>query len=106
MEEKSIIRDFLAGGWLIPLIGAAGMLARMLTDKTRRTCKQFLKNILSAAILSAIAWFILRDAPFGDFVKAICYGVVGVVAPEIISGIILLGKRFEKNPENFIKKTK
>jgi len=54
--------------------------------------------------LSGILWFVLKDAPISDFIKAISYGVVGVVAPEIINGIIALAKKFEKNPDKFLKK--
>ena len=86
MDFKTIIREFLDGGWVIPVIGAAGM------------------NVLAAAILSGILWFVLHDAPISDFIKAISYGVVGVVAPEIINGIIALAKKFERNPDKFLKK--
>lgn len=104
MENKNIVDDFLMGGWIISAIGAAGMIARMFVQKTPYTIREFLKNVISAAILSSIAWYILHDAPVNDFIKAISYGVTGVVAPEIINGIIALGKKFEKNPQKFIKK--
>jgi hypothetical protein len=104
MEEKNVIKDFLLGGWIIPVIGAAGMIARMLSDNTPRTLKQFGRNVLAAAILSGISWFVLHNAPCSDFIKAICYGIVGVISPEIINGIIIIGKKFEKNPQKFIKK--
>jgi hypothetical protein len=37
--------------------------------------------------------------------KAITYGIIGVVSPEIINGIIKLAKHFERTPEKFIKKS-
>ena len=104
MDFKSVIREFLDGGWVIPVIGAAGMIVRMLTYKGRVSLKDFLRNVLAAAILSGILWFVLHDAPISDFIKAISYGVVGVVAPEIINGVIVLAKKFEKNPDKFLKK--
>jgi hypothetical protein len=51
-----------------------------------------------------ILWFILHDAPISDLVKAVSYGVVGVISPEIINGLITLAKKYAKNPENIIKK--
>ena len=104
MEEKNILKDFLVGGWLIPAIGAAGMMARMLTQKHPFTIKEFIKNVLSAAILSGIAWFILHDASINDCIKAMSYGVIGVISPEVITGIVVIGKKFSKNPESFIKR--
>jgi hypothetical protein len=32
------------------------------------------------------------------------YGIIGVVSPEIIDGIVKIGKSFARNPTNFIKK--
>jgi len=104
MDFKIIIREFLDGGWIIPVIGAAGMIVRMLTFKGRVSLKCFFRNVLAAAILSGILWFVLHDAPISDFIKAISYGVVGVVAPEITNGIIALAKKFERNPDKFLKK--
>jgi hypothetical protein len=102
--EKSLIREFINGGWIIPLIGAAAMLARLLTAKKKYTILEQLKNILSAAIASAIAWFILEQTDISSLYKAMAYGIIGVISPEIIGGIIKIAKHFERNPEKFIKK--
>jgi hypothetical protein len=104
MDFKSLIREFMDGGWIIPIIGAAGMVARMLTYKGAYSIRTFIRNVIAASILSGILWFVLQDAPISDFIKAIAYGVVGVVSPEIINGIIALAKKFEKNPDKFLKK--
>ena len=102
--EKSMLREFINGGWIIPLIGAAGMRARLMTAKKQYTVIEQLKNILSAAIASSIAWFILEQTDISSFYKAITYGVIGVVSPEIIGGIIKLAKHFERTPEKFVNK--
>lgn len=99
-----MLREFINGGWIIPLIGAAGMLARLMTAKKQYTIIEQLKNILSAAIASSIAWFILEQTDISSFYKAITYGVIGVVSPEIIGGIIKLAKHFERTPEKFVNK--
>lgn len=102
--EKSLLKEFINGGWVIPLIGAAAMIARLLsTDRELKIVEQF-KKILSAAIASGIAWFILEQTDISSLYKAITYGIIGVISPEIINGIISLGKSFEKNPTKFIKK--
>lgn len=99
-----MLREFINGGWIIPLIGAAGMLARLMTAKKQYTVIEQLKNILSAAIASSIAWFILEQTDISSFYKAITYGVIGVVSPEIIGGIIKLAKQFERTPDKFVNK--
>jgi hypothetical protein len=102
--ERSLLKEFLEGGWIIPLVGAAGMLARLMTAKKQYTIVEQFKNIISAAIAAAIAWFILEQVDIPSLYKAITYGIIGVVSPEIINGIIKLAKHFERTPEKFIKK--
>jgi hypothetical protein len=102
--DKNLIKDFLDGGWIIMMIGGSAMLARLLASNTTITILEHFKKIISAAIASGIAWFILKDVQGWELYKAIAYGIVGVISPEIIDGIIKLGKKFAKNPEKIIKR--
>ena len=102
--EKSLIKEFINGGWIIPLIGAAAMLARLLSSDTKLTWVQQLKKITTAAIASLVAWFLLEQTDIPSVYKAITYGIIGVISPEIITGLVKLGKGFAANPEKFVKK--
>lgn len=99
-----MLKEFLEGGWLIPLIGSCAMLARLLSSSKKIGISEYLKKIFSAAIASGIAWFILEQTEIPSLYKAITYGVIGVVSPEIIEGIVKLGKGFQANPQKYIKK--
>jgi hypothetical protein len=101
--DKSIIKEFLDGGWIIPLIGSAAMLARLLSAQKKIGVVEYVKKIVTAAISSSIAWFILEQTDISSLYKAICYGVIGAISPEVINGIIKLGRRFQDSPEKFIK---
>jgi len=102
--EKSLIKEFINGGWIIPLIGAAAMLARLLSSDTKLTWVQQLKKITTAAIASLVAWFLLEQTDIPSVYKAITYGIIGVISPEVITGLVKLGKGFAANPEKFVKK--
>tara|TARA_R110001583_G_scaffold2672_11_gene18884 strand:- start:896 stop:1213 length:318 start_codon:yes stop_codon:yes gene_type:complete len=102
--DKSLLSEFINGGWIVPLIGAGGMLARLLSSGNTLTWVQQLKKILTAAIASLIAWFILEQTEISSLYKAMTYGIIGVISPEVITGIVKLGKRFADNPEKVIKK--
>ena len=102
--EKSLIKEFINGGWIIPLIGAAAMLARLLSSDTKLTWVQQLKKITTAAIASLVAWFLLEQTDIPSVYKAVTYGIIGVISPEIITGLVKLGKRFAANPEKMLKK--
>lgn len=101
--EKSLFKEFIDGGWVIPMIGAAAMLARLLSSDVKISLLEQLKKILSAAIASGIAWFILEQTDISSLYKAITYGIIGVISPEIINGIVKLAKKFQMNPEKFLK---
>jgi hypothetical protein len=103
-QEKSLLEEFLKGGWLVPLVGAGGMLARLLSSGSQLTIVEQIKKIITAALSSAVAWFILEQTDISSLYKAITYGIIGVISPEVITGIVKLGTKFAANPGKFIKK--
>lgn len=108
--EKSLLKEFINGGWIIPFIGALTMTTRLISSPVKLTMVEQLKKICAASILSGVAWVIidsgavLESSEISSLYKAMIYGIIGVVSPEIINGIVNLARKFEKNPEKFIKK--
>lgn len=102
-DNKDLIKEFLSGGWLVAAIGAAGMIARLLSDDTKATFATQIKKIVVASICAVIAWFLLENIDISSLVKAVIYGVIGVISPEIVNGLAKMGKMFSKNPGNFLQ---
>jgi hypothetical protein len=108
--EKSLLKEFINGGWIIPFIGALTMATRLISSPIKLTILQQLKKVCAASMLSGVAWIIIdsgtviNSLEISSLYKAIIYGTIGVVSPEIINGIVNLAKKFEKSPEKFIKK--
>jgi len=111
--EKSLLGEFMRGGWIIPFVGAAAMIARLLsTHDHGYDWVEQLKRIFTASIASSCAWVILDSGvviqssyitPQSQLTKAIIYGVVGVISPELIAGVIKMGKKFSANPGSYFK---
>jgi biotin transporter BioY len=99
---------FLSGGWIVLLIGAAGMVARLATSKNPedKTLNQIVSNIAASMIASLIAWFILEQFTVASMYKAIAYGLVGLNSPEILTGIVKISTNFANNPAEFLKNIK
>ena len=99
---------FLSGGWVVLIIGAAGMIARLATSKNPedKTPQQVVSNIGAAMIASLLTWFIMEQFTISSMYKAIAYGLVGLNSPEILSGIIKITTGFANDPTNFIKNLK
>ncbi len=102
--EKSMLKEFIDGGWLIPLIGAASMLARLLSTNTVAPILEQVKKVVTAALASGITWFLLEHTDISSLYKAITYGIIGVISPEIITGLVKIGKRFAHKPESFFSR--
>ena len=81
--EKSILKEFLNGGWLVPLVGAAAMFARLLSGNSGLSLKQQFKRVITAAIAAGIAWFVLEQTDVSSLTKAITYGIIGVISIKI-----------------------
>ena len=101
-----MLKEFINGGWLIPLIGAAAMIARLLSTRSNGTIFEHIKKILTAAIASGIAWFVLEQTDINSLYKAITYGIIGVISPEVINGIVKIGVRFSNNPYSIFNNKK
>jgi predicted MFS family arabinose efflux permease len=99
---------FMSGGWIVLLIGAAGMVARLATSKNPedKTPGQIASNIAASMIASLIAWFILEQFEVASMYKAIAYGMVGLNSPELLTGIIKISTNFANNPGEFMKNIK
>jgi hypothetical protein len=102
--EKSLLGEFLNGGWIIPVIGAASMVARIVSTNDTTGLVSQLKRIFVASLTSTIMWALIHDLALLDLHKAVIYGITGVISPEIIQGLINLGKKFSKSPDKFINK--
>ncbi len=102
-DNKDLLREFLAGGWLVAIVGAAGMIARLLTDDTKATFAAQLRKITVASVCSVVAWFLLENVDISSLLKAIIYGVIGVISPEIVTGLVKLAKMFADNPKKIVR---
>ena len=100
----NFIANFLDGGWVVLLIGAAGMVARLVTTNEEQTASDVVKKMISSMIASLIAWFVMEQFEMDSMYKAVAYGLVGLNSPEIINGVLKISGQFAENPMSFIKK--
>jgi cell shape-determining protein MreD len=101
---NKLIQQFLGGGWVVLLIGAAGMIARLVTTNDKLAVSDVVKKMLSSMIASMIAWFIMEQFEMDSMYKAIAYGLVGLNSPEIIQGVLKISGQFAADPMSFMKK--
>lgn len=103
-DNKDLLKEFLTGGWLVAIIGAAGMIARLISTDKKLAIKEQARKVVTAALCSVVVWFLLENVDLSSLTKAVIYGVTGVISPEILQGLTRLATQFAKNPKRFIKK--
>jgi len=101
---ENFIKNFLNGGWVVLLIGAAGMVARLVTTNESPNFGEVIKKMISAMIASLIAYFIFEQFEVDPMYKAVAYGLVGLNSPEIINGVLKISGQFQSDPMSFLKK--
>jgi uncharacterized membrane protein YeaQ/YmgE (transglycosylase-associated protein family) len=101
---EKFVENFLGGGWVVLLIGAAGMVARLVTTNENQTGSDVVKKMVSSMIASLIAYFVMEQFEVDAMYKAIAYGLVGLNSPEIINGVLKISGQFAADPMSFIKK--
>jgi len=101
---ENFIKNFLDGGWVVLMIGAAGMIARLVTTNEQQTSGEVVKKMISSMIASLIAWFVMEQFTMDSMYKAVAYGLVGLNSPEIIQGVLKISGQFASDPMSFMKK--
>lgn len=99
---EEFIPKFIKGGWIVALIGASGMIARLVVSEEDTPMNQVVRNIAAAMIASSISWFIMEQFEMNSMLKAILYGLVGLNSPEILKGITKISGSFSDDPSAFI----
>jgi hypothetical protein len=101
---ENFIKNFLDGGWVVLMIGAAGMVARLVTTNEQQSGGEVVKKMISSMIASLIAWFVMEQFTMDSMYKAVAYGLVGLNSPEIIQGVLKISGQFASDPMSFMKK--
>jgi hypothetical protein len=105
-ELTKILQSFIDGGWLVLIVGMAGMMARLALFSGKVTLIHCLKNLIAAMFCSCITWFVLEEIKIHFMYKAIIYTLAGLDAPELMSGALKLARSFAQDPHSFLVQLK
>ena len=92
-DFASAAQDFKRGGWVVSLLGGAGMLARMLLTDESHPVIYYLRKIIAGSIVGIMAYFALYGTDISGLHKSVIMSTAGAGAPEIMENI---RKRFAK----------
>lgn len=108
MPKLGFIAEFIAGGWVITLFGAIGMIIRYISGNIKYiSVVDTILKILSSAMFTTLVWALIdHHTDIYSWVKALLYGLSGLIGPEIIKGLVFLGSKFANNPIETVKEIK
>lgn len=89
--------EFKRGGWIMSLLGGAGMLARMLINNEHHPLIFWIRKFTAGAIVGVIVYFSLHGTTLSDLHKSIIMSNAGICCPELIGWI----KRFFERSKPF-----
>lgn len=105
-ELIQILHSFIDGGWLVLIVGMAGMMARLALFSGKVTLVYCIKNLIAAMFCSCITWFILEEIKIHFMYKAIIYTLAGLDAPELMRGTLKIAQGFAQDPHSFLVQLK
>jgi len=82
-DLTNAVRDFQKGGWIVAILGALGMIARMIFDDEKRPLVVWIKKGFAGAICGVLMYFALHGADIDPIYKSILYSTSGALAPEL-----------------------
>jgi hypothetical protein len=80
--------DFKRGGWIVTLLGGAGMLARMLLTDQSSPLIVWIRKCFAACIIGVLCYFALHQVVMPQIYKSILMSVAGMASPELMELVI------------------
>ena len=97
------IEDFKRGGWVVALLGGAGMAARMLLTDKDSPWVVWLRRISAGAIVGVLAFFATHGSDLSNLNRSLICSIAGAAAPEVVEEI---RRRFVREAGNAVLKKK
>lgn len=80
--------DFKRGGWIVTLLGGAGMLARMLLTDQSSPLIVWFRKCFAACIIGVLCYFALHGVTMPQIYKSVLMSVAGMASPELMEVVI------------------
>ena len=78
----ALVEEFKKTGWLFAVLGALGMLARLILTDEKYEIMRWTRMVIAGAIVGVICYFSLYNADIDPFYKSVLCSISGSIAPE------------------------
>ena len=80
---SQIVAEFKRAGWLMGILGAAGMIARLVFTNEKFAVFVWGRKVFAAAIVGIIVHFALYEMDISEMYKSVICAISGSFAPEV-----------------------
>ena len=90
MNDESysqIVAEFKRAGWIMGVLGAAGMIARLVFTNEKFAIFVWGRKIFAAAIVGIIVHFSLYEIDISEMYKSVICAISGSFAPEVFEAV-------------------
>lgn len=75
--------DFKQGGWIVSMLGGAGMLVRILLSDREPNIVYVVRRVIAGSIVGCLCYFALHGAEMDGLKKSIILTTAGTFSPEV-----------------------
>ena len=84
---SQIVAEFKRAGWLMGILGAAGMIARLVFTNEKFAALVWGRKVFAAAIVGIIVHFALYEMDISEMYKSVICAISGSFAPEVFEAV-------------------
>lgn len=84
---QQAIEEFKKGGWIVAILGGAGVCVRLLISSENHTWSFWAQRIIAGTIMGVITYFALYSVDIEMIYKSIILSTSGAFSPEIFKFI-------------------
>lgn len=82
-DYDEFIEAFKKAGWIMAILGGAGMLMRLVFTNEKFVMSIWVKKIVAASIVGLLVFFTLHGVEIEDIYKSVICSISGSFAPEL-----------------------
>ena len=84
---SQIVAEFKRAGWIMGVLGAAGMIARLVFTNEKFAIFVWGRKVFAAAIVGIIVHFALYELDISEMYKSVLCAISGSFAPEVFESV-------------------
>ena len=84
---QGVVEEFKKTGWVMAILGAIGMLARLILTNEKYNTVIWTRKIIAGGIVGVLCYFGFYEADIAPLYRSVVCSIAGSIAPELFEFI-------------------